>query len=324
MHVAQVGNFTQLHCTEVHLKRSLEALGCTVTPFQEDAYTPRALSRALADMPALDLLLFTRTWGRTLTHGHLEWLRGQGVPSVSVHLDLYVGIERGGPRNPCSWHNIERDPFWATDWVFSADGDPASQKFFADRGIRHRWLPPAVVADECYLADVPLARDLVFVGSRQYHPEWTWRAQLLDWLAATYPRRCEFYGHAQPGGPIRNVALNFLYASTRMAVGDTLCPGYAHTRYWSDRLTETLGRGGVLLHPRIQGMEDLGFVDGETVITYEYGDLPGLADRIDHYLKHDDEREAIRRAGHQLVKDRHTYTHRMRTVLDTVASADLA
>ncbi len=313
--VAYCGNFMQPHCTEVHVARSLEAVGARVIRLQENMTAPgQILSVVRAHRP--DLFLFTRTWGGTVTVELLRELRSLGVPSVSYHLDLYVGLERGGPADPKSWHNIGSDPFWLTDWVFSADGDPASQEFFESKGIRHRWLPPGVVADECYLADVPLERDVVFVGSRRYHPEWPYRPQLIDWLERTYRDRFTWLGC--PGEPVRGDALNRLYASTRVVVGDSCNPGYRHSRYWSDRIPETLGRGGFLIHPRVEGMAEQGFVDGETLATYEYGDLDGLKELIDHYLVVSEEREDIRRAGHKLVSGRHTYTHRVTEMLDVL------
>ena len=314
--VAYCGNYKQDHCTEVHIARSLEALGHRVIRLQEDGFTPEALTKALRAAP-MDLFLFTRTWGQRVTLDHLALLRDLGVPSASVHLDLYVGLERGGPSDPKSVHNIGSDPFWQTDWVFSADGDPSSQAFFESKGINHRWLPPGVVADECYLADVPLTRDLVFVGSlSRYHPEWPYRAQLGEWLSRSYGGRFEWHG--RPGHPVRGAALNSLYASTRVAVGDSLCPGFTHRRYWSDRIPETLGRGGFLIHPEVDGMAEQGFVDGETLATYRYGDLDGLKAKIDHYLTDDADRERIRKAGHELVKTRHTYTHRMAEMIGTL------
>lgn len=321
VHVAYVGNFSLPWCTEVHIARSLRSLGHTVTELQENQWShdPAGFQRSLENIEWQDskrLFLFTRTWGETVTVEHLNWLNDNCIPSVSPHLDLYVGLERGGAGDAKSVHNIGRDPFWLTDWVFSADGDPRSQEFFESKGIRHRWMPPAVVGDECYIADVPLERDMVFVGSRSYHREWPYRGQLIEWLETTYGDR--FSWHGRPGLPVRGKELNRLYASTRVAVGDSLCLGFTHKRYWSDRIPETMGRGGFLIHPRIDGMAEQGFIDGQTIATYEYGDWGGLRDRIDYYLSHDDEREKIRRAGHELVKEKHTYAVRMERIIETL------
>lgn len=311
LRIAYVGNFKPAHSTETHLARTLDQLGHTVARIQEDDLTPDALTRALERLD-IDLFLFTRTWGNTVTMGHLDALHKRGVPTVSYHLDLYVPLARNG--------GIDHDPFWRTDYVFTPDGDQRSAAEFARRGINHRWMPPGVVADECYLAaSVEPTRDVVFVGSRDYHREYPYRPQLIDWLEATYRRRFEWHG--RPGIPVRGHELNTLYASTKVAVGDSLVMHAQSTteqpwaRYWSDRLYECPGRGGFQIFPRIEGIEDH-FTDGVDIVLYDFGDWGGLRGRIDHYLTHDDEREKIRRAGHEHVRTNHTYHHRLTAALD--------
>lgn len=313
MRIAYLGNFRPDHSTETHIARTLEQLGHTVIRLQEDGYLPAGLTRAL-DAAEPDLMLFTRTWGATLEMQHLERLRAQGVPTVSYHLDLYVPLERNG--------GLDGDPFWRTDWVFTPDGDPRSAAEFERRGINHRWLLPAVVADECYLAaDVPLTRDVIFVGSGPgYHPEHTYRGDLLTWLTQTYGPRFRQYGGR--GQSVRGYALNRLYASTRVAVGDSLNlvrDGTRWASYASDRRYEGPGRGALQIFPKIEGLDD-GFTDGQTIVEYDYGDWTGLKDRIDHYLTYDDERERIRRAGHEHVRAGHTYTHRLTQMLGLLRS----
>ena len=57
-------------------------------------------------------------------------------------------------------------------------------------------------------------------------------------------------------GVIRGKELNDLYATAKVVVGDTLCKGFNYPYYFSDRLFETTGRGGFLIHPYIKGLED--------------------------------------------------------------------
>jgi Glycosyl transferases group 1 len=311
LHVAYVGNFSLPYCTEVHIARTLEQLGHRVTRLQENGLTPDGMASELdrlicGDRP--DLFLFTRTWGRTVTMDHLDLLRRNGIPSVSYHLDLYVGLQRDG--------GIDTDPFWRTDFVFTPDGDPESAQAFAGKGINHRWLLPGVVADECYLANVPLLHDVIFCGSRQYHQEWPYRGQLLSWLDTTYGNRFEWWG-PENGRLARGDDLNRLYTSSRVVVGDSLVLGFKHRSYASDRRYETPGRGGFMIHPRIAGIDD-GFVDGVNTVFYDFGDFDGLRQRIDHYLTHDDERERIRVAGHEHVRANHTYTQRLTEMLDVL------
>jgi spore maturation protein CgeB len=105
-----------------------------------------------------------------------------------------------------------------------------------------------------------------------------------------------------------------LYASTKIVVGDTLCPNFSYPDYWSDRVYETLGRGGFIIHPYISGMEKE-FTDKEHLVFYEYKNFKQLKELIDYYLEHDEEREKIRVSGHNLVKEKYTYKNRWEQIL---------
>jgi hypothetical protein len=227
------------------------------------------------------------------------------IPTVSYHLDLYVGLQRNG--------GIGSDPFWNTEYVFTADGDPESQKYFESLGINHYWLPPAVYEPECTLEDVPKTKELIFVGSYGYHPEYPYRPQLIDWLKSEYAGRFEHWG-SEGMGHVRGAELNLLYASTKVVVGDSLLlPD--HINYWSDRVPETLGRGGFLIHPKIKGMP---YKDAVHLRYYEHGNFKQLKYLIDHYLKADEEREKIRKQGHEYVKKNLPYTNLLLEMLSVV------
>ena len=100
-------------------------------------------------------------------------------------------------------------------------------------------------------------------------------------------------------------------------MGDTLCPGFNHPYYWSDRVYETMGRGGFIIHPWIKGLQDE-FIDGVHLRYYEYDNFKELKRLIDYYLKHDTERERIRRAGHEQVRNGCTYKARLTEALRVV------
>lgn len=339
MQIAYVGNFTQSHCTEVHLALTLESLGHTVTRLQENGYTSEELTNVL-DQSNIDLFLFTRTWGKTVTLGHLAHLRERKIPSASYHLDLYVGLSRKYLHEDKSLNEIlQTDPFWRTDFVFTPDGEPKSQEVFEANGVKHHYMKPGVFKPECYVLKpdelvgvdahsyevITKKRfDVLFVGggdrqdspNKYGHPEWNYRNELIEWLYDTYGRQFTKFGHPQE--TIRNEALNQLYGNTKVVVGDSVClDNFSHTYYWSDRVYETIGRGGFLIHPYIKGLEEE-FTDGETIVFYEYGNWQQLKEKIDYYLEHEDEREAIRKAGHEFVKNHATYTERLRQMLDTV------
>lgn len=302
-----LGNFLETYCTEVHVAETLEKLGHTVIRVQENFINPEHLSQRLTT-EEFDLFLFTRTWGQTLHMNHLDILRERKIPSASYHLDLYVGLKRDG--------GIDSDPFWRTDYVFTPDGDKKSAKVFKSKKINHVYIKPGVYEAECYIHDnVTPHKQVIFVGSYSYHPEYPYRQELIDWLKNTYREGFEHWG-AEGLGVIRGPQVNYLYSETKVTIGDSLMlPG--HTHYWSDRIYEVMGRGGFIIHPYIKGLEEE-FIDKEDLVFYKHGDFEQLKSLIDYYLVHDEEREKIRRTGHEKVKNNYTYTQRLQEALNVI------
>lgn len=317
--IAYIGNFTAPWCTEVHLAREMRSLGCTVQELQEphpgedkQRFLRYVETWCAENKP--DALMFTRTWGLPdEATGLWRRLEAMGVKTFSYHLDLYVGLKREA--------GLLNDPFWTTQYVFTPDGDPVSEAFFAERGINHHWLSPAVVSDECQPGNwnPEYDYDVVFVGSYGYHDEWPWRRQLIDYLGEKYGSRFKRFGGDVHPGPVRGQALNDLYATARIAVGDSLhLPG--HTRYWTDRYFETIGRGGFLIAPMIEGLEEF-LTPGEHFIAYEHPDetkrwttdlaLDYIGRKIDFALDNYSQAKKVRDAGQAWVRGNHTYRDRL-------------
>lgn len=313
MNIVYVGNFKHPWCTEVHIAADLERLGHWVVREQEPAqHDPEFLAKLDTTCAAYDvrLLLYTRTWGKLGPDATALWrkLERCGTTTASYHLDLYVGLQRAA--------SIDADPFWTTQHVFTPDGDPTSEAFFAAAGINHHWSPPAVVSDACVPGnyDPRFDYDVVFVGSESYHPEWPWRPALIDGLRKRYGDRFRRFGGDLPGGPVREQALNDLYASAQVVVGDTLAlPG--HTHYWSDRYPETMGRGGFLLAPWVEGMTYKAEVEFGR---YNTGDIDDVCKRVDSWLDDPIARALIAWNGQDRVRDEDTYRHRLSVALDTM------
>lgn len=312
MRITLVGNVECQTSSETHHALSLESLGHTVVQLQEGQATGEQI---LAESLNSEMLVFvhTHSWqtpGMPLPCV-LQVLEQTGIPTVTYHLDLWLGLERQ--------KDLEHDPFYrAIGWFFTAD------KLMADWFVEHtavkgRFLPAGVYDRDCYISDQPSehANDVVFVGSKRYHPEHPWRPQLIDWLRATYGSRFTHVGGDGDTGTLRGDDLNRMYANSKIAVGDTLCLGFDYPFYASDRMFECPGRAGFNLFPYIEGTQDW-FVEGDEIVRYEYGNFDQLKFLIDYYLEDDSQRELIRRAGHERTKAEHTYRHRWATILETV------
>jgi hypothetical protein len=305
--VSYIGNFKFPWCTEVHIAATLEDLGIKVRRLQEDELDVENLTRRASDS---DILLYTRTWGvddRSLLVSKFRELEANGTKTASYHLDLYLGIKRE--------QTIYGDPFWSTQYVFTPDGDPVSADKFQSLGINHFYIKPAVYKAECYSGEHTsrFASDIAFVGSVQgYHDEWPYRQKLHNWLQATYNSTYAKYGH--PESLVRGQDLNNLYASAKIIIGDSLCPNFNKPYYWSDRIYETLGRGGFLIHPYISGLEEE-FEDGRDLVFYEFGNFQQLKQLIGTYLQDSNLRNSIASQGQSTVKNNCTYHDRLSEVL---------
>lgn len=327
MRVIYLGNFGPPHSTENHVKRALEHNGVEVIALQESEFDTWMLmsSHAYLEAQSPAFVLWTRTlwpWHNDTTYRAMLWKAltmcdRAGIPTVGFHLDRWWGLARE--------HEVHDYPFFRVNLLVTADGGHEEQ--WADAGIRHHWMPPAVSLGECApgMFRSEFASDIAFVGSwRGYHPEWRHREELVRWLQDTYGDRVRFW--PEPGrDAVRGDDLRDLYASVKVCVGDScLVPAKGGTpiaRYCSDRIPETIGRGGFLVHPWVQGVttgDDAAWVDNVHLLGWELGDWKQLRHQIDWALADDTERQRIAKAGREHTLIHHTYEQRMFDVVNLV------
>lgn len=306
--VAYIGNHVPPHSTENHVTQALRAIGHRVVQFQEN--DRRTWMPGIVVREAPDVIMWTKTWtlSEFAQRERLDEWRTLGVPTVMYHLDRWWGLGRE--------HQVFDEPIFRCDLVCTADGGHDDD--WKRAGVDHVWFPPAVSQAETQRKGRTLPRmfpePIVFVGSTgHYHGEWEYRLQLIAWLRATYGR--QFGCWPRDARSVRGQPLADLYATARVVVGDScLCPladGTPIERYWSDRIPETLGRGGFLIHPSVGGLWESYPPAG--LVTYTLGDFATLKALIDHFLDRDNDpaRQLIARTGKEHVMAHETYEVRM-------------
>lgn len=305
LRIGFIGNFIPLHSTENDRKWSFEKLGHIVVPFQENQTTDAQLLNAL---PKLDLLIYSHTHDPSyVIHGLREVFKQafyKGIPTASVHLDRWAWLKRV--------EDVGKEATWSTEYIFMADGSPEAVELYNKYKLNWHFLKAGVVERDCYIAAPELDKfphEIVFTGSKGYHPEYPERPALIDFLHKTYGTR---FGHYGNDGirVVRGNDLNILYSSAKIVIGDSCFGG--RPRYVSDRYYEVRGRGGFLLHPPIEGVDSMG------VAAYNPLDLNDLKKQIDYYLENVGERETMREAGYRWVKENETYTNRSREMLSRI------
>ena len=291
--------------TNYDRKWSFEKLGHKVIPFQENITTKEHL---LSKIGELDMLVYSHTHDPSYVIDGLIDVFNEckvlNVPTVSVHLDRWAWLDRV--------RDVGIEATWFTEHIFMADASPEAVELYDKFDLNWHYLKPGVVERDCYLAEpdpVKFPYDIVFTGSKGYHPEYPQRPELISWLQETYASR---FGHYGNDGirVVRGHDLNVLYASSKVVVGDTCFGG--RPNYVSDRYFEVRGRGGVLLHPQVSGVDSVG------VAHYEAGNYDHLKGEIDKLLEDDSRREALRLVGHDWVKSGETYTHRAKEIIEVV------
>lgn len=312
MKISFLGNHEVPFSTESDYAWTYEDLGHTVLRFQETGPNPSSTDEIWEQSQDADIFHYVHTHNAEIPGSFdvfelLRRFKEKGIVTIGVHLDFWVGLERE--------KDVLAHPWWHTDYTFTADG--GSNEFFKSKGINHKYLKAGVVKRDCHYGQISdnFRGDVAFIGSYHYHPEYNYRPQLIDWLSDTYRDRFRRYAGDTQWGTIRGSALNSVYASTKITVGDTLNINFSHPDYFSDRLFEATGRGGFVIFPYIKGIEDC-FRLGKELITYEYGNFEQLKELIEYYLDHDIERETIRLAGHHRTIRDHTYHNRVEEIFD--------
>ena len=311
-HIVFLGNFEVSYSSENHHAKSLESLGHTVCKLQE-----RTIKDSFILQQAMNSDLFiwvhTHNWatpGRLGMANVLEELKKANIPTMTYHLDLWFGLERQ--------KDLEEDDFYKTIGHFFATDKLMTDWFNENTNVKGHFLPAGVYDKECYIHEDynkdEFDYDVIFVGSKRYHHEHKYRAELIDFLRRIYGKRFLHVGGDGDTGTVRGNDLNRIYAKSRVAVGDSLNIDFNYPYYTSDRLFESTGRGGFTIYPRIKGLEEY-FIDGEEIVFYEHGNLEDLKSKIDQYLDDNSTRELIRLNGHERTKQEHTYIHRWATII---------
>jgi len=308
MHLAYLGNFAPEQSTENHLAWAMRRLKHNVTTLQEGA--PRSLPQGA------ELFAWTTTKHLAAQMGEanqlalLQQAADMGIPSVGIHLDRWRSLRRAS--------DVKSLPFFGVDILATADG--GATLWYANQGIKHLWFPPAIHTPNIALghADPRYACDIAFIGSKTYHPEHRWRSQLIRVLE----RKKGFRGYG--GGfasTIRGRELSNVVASAKVAVGDSCFSAdpASSANYWSDRIYEMLGRGAILVHPLIPGL-DAHYTQGVHYIGYTAGSVRSLESSVKAALEIANTQGADewKRRAIQHTLDHHTYTHRIAELLQAL------
>lgn len=302
--IAFIGNFQVYFTTEQDRAWSLRKLGHEVIELQENLTKAEDI---LSLIGKVDLLLYSHTheesWKIPGLIEVFKKFKEAHIPTISIHLDRFAWLKRV--------EDVGKEATWFTEHQFMADASPEAVELYEKFNLNWHYLKPGVVERDCYIDNnyADFKYDVVFIGSQGYHPEYPFRWDLVEFLGKTYGDSFGHYGN-DGLGVARGESLNRLCAVSRIVVGDSCFGG--RPNYVSDRYYEIRGRGGFLMHPKVEG------VDHDGVGFYKAEDLGDLKEKIDFYLKNPDVREEMRLVGFNKVIQSETYTDRMQEMLKVI------
>ena len=152
------------------------------------------------------------------------------------------------------WNEYHDHEYFKVKHFFTVDKLMADWLNSNTNTIGH-YLPAGVFESECYMADKDNASTSTSCSS--VHAATIQNGSidqsLMQFLEQTYGKRFAHFGN-DGKHIVRGDELNRVYASAKVVVGDTLCIDFTYPHYWSDRIYETTGRGGMIVHPFIRAL----------------------------------------------------------------------
>lgn len=279
MIIAFIGKFSRLY-DEEYIARSFEMLGHTVVRIGETLLTEQIIGLIEHSNP--DLVLFTK-FSVAEPDKLFKYFKDNNLKTVCWLFDLYWGYARE--------YRIKTAKCFKADYVFTTDG--GNDEKWKALGINHHCVRQGIFKDECKLLPAQESWDVVFVGSE--NGLYPYRAKLLTFIDENYD--LNWYGRLNTHEK-RGMELNELYCHSAIVIGDSVFSPH----YWSNRVVETLGRGGFLIHPDVPGISE----EYPHLVTYKYGDFKDLKEKIDYYLENEDERNELVKKNFEFVKKNYT------------------
>lgn len=299
MRIIYIGDFRKHYATENYIAYAFECLGVQVIKLEDALVNMEKVDVVVEELInySPDFILFSKRRPKGQTELVIEKLKERGIKTVCWLFDIYIGftadrLER--VYNKIAPLNCE--------YIISTDG--GHDKEWAELGYKHFCVRQGIHEPEAKMIDNAKDWDVIFIGTN-YIIE---RGLLMARIKNKFKDRFKWLG---TNGDIRGMELNEIIGRAKIVIGDS----FPSKNYWSNRVYEILGRGGFLIHPYVEGLEKE-FEIGKHLVCYKHGDADDLIDKINYYLEHPEEREKIKQAGFEFVKNNYTYQKRCKQVLE--------
>ena len=309
MKLALIGNFTEIYHEEGKA-RAFQKLGHDVYRFDEKLFDENDKDKIINEIKP-DAVIYTK-------------LR------IKNQIELVTDLKKNDIKTVCwfpdycnvgQWENsafnikdIKNCGLSNSDLVLLPDANNSAK--WKSLGINQHLMRQAISEEFCYKSNKKLNQefDVVFIGTVIDNDLYNYRFELVNFLRNKYKNKFLHLGGNNPY-QVRNSDLNDLISSCKIVIADS--PYKQGHPIWSNRVYETLGRGGFCLHSNVPGIETE-FEIGKHLDVYEHKNYYNLESKIDYYLKNSSERIKIADAGFEHVKNNFTLNNRCKDVIEKI------
>jgi len=303
MRLGYIGKFDQIY-DEEGIARSLEKLEVTVIRINQQGFYNNfdsTLNYILSS--ELDFLMAPK-WPIPSLQYVFDKCKEKGIKTITWHSDAFYELE--GRHQEVT----DKGLIYSADYVFTPEG--YAHDFCKSNGINHHTLRQGIFNECCYKG-IPIfgPYDVLFVGSTRgpYH---TYREELVNFLTKTYGDKFLHIGQSEYD--VRMDNLNNLIASSKVIIGESVPKPY----YWSNRIYETIGRGGFCLHAYNEGLEKEYTIGKHFDVFYREEGFEKLKEKIDYWVSHPEEREKVANDGMLYTQQHHTLVARTLQLIETL------
>lgn len=314
MKLGYIGKFERIY-DEEGIAISLEKLGVEVIRFDVDIIKNNFQSFIDNLLNSKLDYLMSPKWPIPNLNQVFNLCKSNNIKTVSYHPDGYFNYDKATEHHSVigndnyfnTRHNSviseDRNLIYCADYVFTPEG--YANKAYRNMGINHHTLRQGIYNGCCYKG-VPMYKpyDVLFVGN-DIGPHHGYRAQLVEFLKNTYKDKFLHMGKGNEH-EVRMDNLNDLIASCKVIIGESII----HPYYWSNRIYETIGRGGFCLHAYHEGIEQEYEIGKHFDVFYREKGFDKVKEKIDYWIQNDAKRQQIADNGMLHTQKNHTLINR--------------
>lgn len=309
MKLVLIGNFTEIYHEEGKA-RAFQKLGHDVYRFDEKVFDENDKNIIINQIKP-DAVVYTKLRIKNQIQLVNE-LKKSNIKTVCWFPD-YCNVGQW-ENSAFNIKDIKNCGLSNSDLVLLPDANNSAK--WKSLGINQHLMRQAISEEFCYKSNKKLNQefDVVFIGTVIDNDLYNYRFELVNFLQNKYKNKFLHLGGNNPY-QVRNSDLNDLISSCKIIIADS--PYKQGHPIWSNRVYETLGRGGFCLHSNVPGIETE-FEIGKHIGVYEHKNYDDLESKIDYYLKNSSERIKIADAGFEYVKNNLTLNNRCKDVIEKI------